>query len=217
MFHDLNAFKYTMALLLALARRTGRIFIMPKILADHGAHYLWHILDFSTVEEMGIEYRETNFPHNPKSWRSEEVPFQSVARTAVGSIMDPDAERTMYVQLPNNNGDPSEGAFKAWNFTDDVLESDALDTWWAMHTAIPDIDSAELLLVNPHILNDGFTLRLDGKLNRKDPSLLSIAEMEILAVYKRLKWCFDGALPIVIYENVIGRSSPEYDCFGKGQ
>ena len=36
LFHDVGAFQWTMATLIALARRTGRTLVMPRILADHG-------------------------------------------------------------------------------------------------------------------------------------------------------------------------------------
>ncbi|CAB9508952.1 UDP-galactopyranose mutase [Seminavis robusta] len=221
LFHDVGSVKYTMATLLALARRTGRIFVMPKIHADHGVHYLWTILDFETVEEMGIDYRETNFPHNPKSWHREGEPFQSVARTALGSIKDSGQERTMYVQYPNKatvfgGDDATEGKVKAWKFERDIEESTALDAWWALHTAIRKVDSAELLLVNPHYITGNYARRME--ILRKTPGAkMSVAEKEIMEVYSRLRWCFDHALPVVIYENIVGRSSSEYDCHGKGK
>mmetsp|Transcript_31242 Transcript_31242/g.59395 ORF Transcript_31242/g.59395 Transcript_31242/m.59395 type:complete len:785 (+) Transcript_31242:169-2523(+) len=62
--NHVESFRWTMATLLALARRCGRIFQMPSVTSEEGVHYLWTVLDFETVDEMGIDYRETNFPHN---------------------------------------------------------------------------------------------------------------------------------------------------------
>jgi UDP-galactopyranose mutase len=221
-FLEVQAFRYTIAALLALARRTGRIFVMPKLLGGHGVHYLWTVLDFQPVDEMGIDYREANFPHNPKSWHSESEPFQSVARTALGPIQDAGKERTMYVQLPNTasgfgGDDADEGPVHAWKFEEGIKDSTALDAWWALHTAIVEVDSAELLLVNPHIINRDYAKRLDKK--QTDGDALSIAEQEIVDVHSRLRWCFAGAGEEVIVhaEKLVGRSSSEYACFKKGE
>ena len=214
LFHSEQVFKYTMATLLALARRTGRIFVMPRFVADHGVHYLWTLLDFSTVEDMQIDYRETNFPHNPKSWNTEDTPFGNVARTAMGAMTEVGKERSMMVQMPTSGEDG--GPIQAWKFDESMNERQALDAWWALHTAIPEVDSAELLLANPHFINRLWTGRMESQRKGKQNSSMSVAEREIAEVYSRLKWCFDKGTPIVTFENIVGRSAPGYDCHGKG-
>lgn len=198
-----TAFKWTIAVLLALARRTGRIFIMPKVIYIDGSYSLWSMLDFEPVKKMQIEFRETNFPHNKKSWYSDETPFRSAARTALAPLTSVDKEGTMYAQLPNAD-------IKAWKFSNTTSEAEALDTWWALHTAIPEIDSSELLLVNPHFMSSHYARDLTDKA-RNTTASLSVAEREITNVYKQLKWCLDKST-IVNKDNIIGRSSAESAC-----
>ena len=125
----------------------------------------------------------------------------------------------MYVQYPNTatgfGGDNDEGQVRSWKFTDSTGESDALDAWWALHTAIPEVDSAELLLANPHFITAKYATRLDERLKRS--GIMSVAEREITDIVSRLRWCFQKALPVVIYENIVGRTSAEYACHGKGE
>ncbi|KAL7536056.1 hypothetical protein ACHAXR_006892, partial [Thalassiosira sp. AJA248-18] len=212
-----ESFRWTMAVLLSLARRTGRIFQMPKLISEEGAHYLWTVMDFEPVDEMNIDYRETNFPHNKKSWHSEANPFQSVARTALAPINSVDKESTMYVQYPNKatalrgGSSSDEGIIKAWKFDNKMSEENALDAWWALHTAIPEVDSAELLLVNPHFMSATYTSTLRSKLNRDDYTP-SVAEKEIFDVYSKLKWCPGDK--IVVKDHIVGRSSAELSCHG---
>jgi hypothetical protein len=195
-----SAFQWTMAVLLSLARRTGRIFIMPKLISKEGGHFLWTVLDFEAVEEMNIDFRETNFPHNKKSSFSS---LHSVARTALAPINDVDKEGSMYVQFPNKS-------IQAWKFSDDMSEEQAaLDAWWGLHTAVSEVDSAELLLVNPHFISASTAAKLKSKMRRNDYTP-SIAEKEIIEVYKRLRWCLGN--PIVNKDTTIGQSAAELSC-----
>lgn len=187
-----------------------------------GVHYLWTILDFEPVEEMGVDYRETNFLHNRKSWNRDGEPFQSAARTALAPLKHAGRERTMYVQYPSEatgfgNDDSKEGRIEAWEFKIGTSEMDALDAWWALHTAIPEVDESELLLVNPHIISSSFAEKMYN--HRRVPGYKpsSPAEREIIAVYDKLRWCIERGSPIVIFENIVGRSSPDYACHGKGK
>ena len=200
--NNAKAFQWTMAVLLALARRTGRIFIMPKIIAVDGSYFLWSMLDFASVQNVQIDFRETNFPHNRKNWYSERKPFRSVARTALAPLKIVDEEGTMYIQLPSKE-------VKAWKFDNDISETQALDTWWASHTAIPEVDSAELLLVNPHFLSSKYVYDVLSKITDVN-STLSVAKKEITDIYNQLKWCLEKS--IVNKDNIIGRSAAESAC-----
>ena len=66
-------------LLIALAKQTNRIWVLPRIQADIGRHFLWGMLDMTTVEERGVIVRETSFFHNRKL-----ADFPSVCCTALG-------------------------------------------------------------------------------------------------------------------------------------
>jgi len=76
------------------------------------------------------------------------------------------------------------------------------------HT-IPEVDSTELLLVNPHFISSS---TFEAKITNGE-YMPSVAEKEIIEVYKRLKWCPGN--PIIRKENSIGHSSAEMSCHGK--
>jgi len=208
--HDRRAMQWTMATLLALARRTGRIFIQPRIVSEFGVHFLWTGLDFRSVEELGIDFRETAFPSNPKAHYSDSVPFQTVARTAMGSVLDSARDNTMFAQFPNGKGN-SDDTIRAWKFQD-MDEGSALDAWWAMHTALSQVDEAELLLVNPHYITGSYVDRINTK---HSLGQLSTAEKEIAEVYSMLRWCLNESLGFSP-QNVVGRSPADWNCYGKG-
>lgn len=224
-YHDIDSLRWTIAALMALARRTGRIFILPRLLQDRGIHFLWSLLDMKSVEELDIDVRETNFPNNPKSWYSPSIPFGSVARTALGSFKK---DQTMFAQYPKEQDGHKKGTIsRAWKITTDAMnstksmdEESAIDTWWAMHTAIPEIDEAELLLVNPHFINMHYHRPLSKKMRTKggrraddDSSFKGIAEYEIASVYYRLRWCTHRDKQL---DRVVGTFKADDDCYGRG-
>jgi hypothetical protein len=128
-YHDARSLKWTLAVLVALARRTGRILIVPPVAKDMAMHFLWTMLDLKSVEDIGVDYRETTFLNNPKSWVSPNRPFDTVARTAMGSFGH---DGTMFVQY-RTALDIAET--RAWKFNRTAMDQvDALDTWWSLHT-----------------------------------------------------------------------------------
>lgn len=210
LFTDLTSFRWTIATILALARRTSRIFIMPSVLSISGAHYLWSVLDFQEVDRMGISYRETNFMHNRKSWLSEDIPISSAARTALAPIDEAGKESSMYAQFP------SEGSseIKAWEFQEGISDGEALDIFFAMHTAYPQIHDAELLLVNPHFSSAPYFSKFTAS---KTPQ--TVSQREIMDVLQRLKWCppTNRKDTIVAREDTVGRSTADMACYGQGK
>jgi hypothetical protein len=133
-YHSYGYLKWTVAATVALARRTNRIWVMPKILNDAGVHFIWTVLDMSSVEELDVEVRETNFPANPKAWQSASVPFRPVARTAVAGN-----DGSIFAQLnADTAGDNNDVV--AWNSsTYQTDKVSMLDAWFAIHTVIPEL------------------------------------------------------------------------------
>ena len=82
-YHDYKLMQWMVATTIALVHHTHCIWVMPKVLFDHGIHFIWTMLDMQSIEEM-VEVRETNFPMNTKSWGSLPVPFAPIAHTALG-------------------------------------------------------------------------------------------------------------------------------------
>jgi hypothetical protein len=125
-YHDGRAMKWTMATLIAIAKRTNRIWVIPKIQADIGRHFLWKMLDMQVVEDLGVEVRESSFLNNPKL--SE---FPSVSRTAVG-------ERKMFWQEDTKMP-------QVWQ----LEKEQQLDSWFSLIDGI----ESNALLVNPHVID----------------------------------------------------------------
>ena len=104
-YHQGQVVRGTIAALAALAKHTGRILVLPRVIVDYHTYFVWTHLDLKSLEMQGVEFRETSFPNNRKSWwsssistassssqsssparrpdDSEEYPFASVARTAM--------------------------------------------------------------------------------------------------------------------------------------
>ena len=132
------------------------------------------MLDMKTVEQLGVEVRETSFLHNRKL-----ADFPSVCRTALG-------ERRLFWQKDDETT-------KMWQIKE---EEDQLDTWFSL------IDSIEsnALLVNPYVIDSRWHARFvsgDG-----GSEMRTLAEKEILAVFNKLKWCdyscqgFNSSCPV---------------------
>ena len=225
LYHNTDNLKWTMAALLALARRTGRIFILPRMLQGRGIHFLWNHLDLESVEQLGIDYRETSFPNNPKAWSSSNVPFETVARTALGDLKK---DGTMFVETSHfqQDGAVDSKTTQAWKFVPDTNstqpmdQTDAVDAWWALHTALPEVDMAELLLPNTHFLNMHYHRPLSGRARKRDilpddETGRGRAEFEIASVYHKLRWCLskDDNPP----DKVVGVIKSSDDCYGRGK
>ena len=226
LYHNTDNLKWTMAALLALARRTGRIFILPRMLQGRGIHFLWNHLDLESVEQLGIDYRETSFPNNPKAWSSSNVPFETVARTALGDLKK---DGTMFVETSHfreTDGAADSKTIQAWKFVPDTNatqpmdQTDAVDAWWALHTILPEVDTAELLLANTHFLNMHYHRPLSGRARKRDifpdsETGRGRAEFEIASVYHKLRWCLskDDNPP----DKVVGVIKSSDDCYGRGK
>ncbi|CAB9520021.1 unknown protein [Seminavis robusta] len=208
---------WAVATVVALARRTGRIWILPPVPAERGIHFLWSILDLESVEELGVDYRETTFFSNPKSWvHPHDTPFDTVARTALGRL---DKDQTMFAQYNDVHDDP---VTRAWRFdTATIDEVASMDAWWALHTTIPQVDGAEALLVNSHFFYVGSHKRIETELRRNGLDSMKPhsatgrgrAEYDIAGVFSKLRWCKDKDFRF----RIIGNFQASDDCYGRGE
>jgi Nucleotide-diphospho-sugar transferase len=215
-YHDLASLKWTIAVLVALARRTGRILVLPPVARDSAVHFLWTMLDLKSIEDIGVDYRETTFLNNPKSWVRPGRPFDTVARTALGAFQ---RDGTMFAQY-STASDTDET--RAWMFNrTEMDEVDAIDAWWSLHVSNPQVDAAELLLVNPHFVKDDYHGPLSDKLRRHelvhDPTTgRGRAEHEITSVFAKLRWCPDKDDPWVA-DHGVGVFKSSRDCYSQGE
>ena len=51
-YHDYKLMQWMVATMVALAHQTHHIWVMPKVLFDHGIHFIWTMLDMQSIEEM---------------------------------------------------------------------------------------------------------------------------------------------------------------------
>jgi hypothetical protein len=222
-YHSRGSMRWNIAISIALARRTGRIWVMPKILDERGVQFLWTILDLEPVEnELGVEVRETNFPSDPRAWRSPAVPFSPVARSAI------DGQLMLFAQLDATAIDVFgswKGDILSWNFPklDGARNgSSPWDAYFGLHSVIPGLDEAELLLSG---IPAGRTLFkvLQSKYRQSvnnEKVQLGMAEKEIFEVYKKLRWCKPAVIDRMKpgdEHNTAGRTVAPWDCYGKGK
>jgi hypothetical protein len=177
----------------------------------------------ASVEDLGVDVRETNFPNNPKAWFNATVPFRTVARTALGNFK---TDGTMFVQYPPSSGAEIGAKTHAWKFlpesntTENMMSPEtSLDAWWALHTSIAEIDAAELLLVNPHFINNLYHRPLHRKMRTTRGRRVGdaeyeegISEYEIASVFYRLRWCTKDTK----LDRVVGVFKADDDCYGRG-
>jgi hypothetical protein len=219
-YHRRESMQWNIAISIALARRTGRIWVMPKILDDRGVQFLWTILDLEPVEkELGVQVRETNFPIDPRAWKSPGVPFSPVARSAMNGKLK------LFAQLDASAIDAHgawTGDILSWNFPkldESRNGTSPWDAYFALHSVIPELENAELLLSG---LPAGLTLfnGLQSKYKNNGRLKLSIAEKEIIEVYKKLRWCKPADKDLMKpgdEPNTAGRTVAPWDCYGKGK
>eukprot|EP00531_Pseudo-nitzschia_arenysensis_P001505 CAMPEP_0116154864 /NCGR_PEP_ID=MMETSP0329-20121206/22006_1 /TAXON_ID=697910 /ORGANISM="Pseudo-nitzschia arenysensis, Strain B593" /LENGTH=562 /DNA_ID=CAMNT_0003651869 /DNA_START=200 /DNA_END=1885 /DNA_ORIENTATION=+ len=220
--------EWTLAILMAIARKTNRILVLPQIFNAHhdaGTYFTWSIMDFSNVTEI-VDLRETNFLTNPKAWRrrnksADYWPFESVVDTGLFQSVDGDKNKTMiYTQFSDRSSIVSN---TVWNST--VPEHEWLDAWVGSLSASPEFDSAEVLLVNPDLFIDRSTSEASFKRLRawqqqeKGPihtKLQPIGRMEkeVLKIHDMLGWCWGRDKGFRQTGNKIRATD---SCFGLGK
>lgn len=203
-YHDYLQLQWHIAVLVALARRTDRIFVLPRIASDYHVLFLWANLDMQSLEGL-VDVRETNFPSNKKAWYSQTEPFESVARVALFSgsrdLPTVKVDGRLFAQISDSD------EIFAWDIEG---ESQKVDALFGLVSASTEIHEAEALFVNPSFTPDYWDWRIGQREMNRD---LSPAEKEILYVFDHLKWCgnieHEKERPAVRY-------SSAQDCYGKG-
>jgi hypothetical protein len=228
-YHDHHLFEWTMAILIAIARKTNRILVLPQMFdadMDAGIYFAWTMMDYSKLTEM-VDFRETNYLTNPKAWRNGENsesdqhwPFESVVNTALFRAEDENDKISIYTQVSNRSSIVSK---KAW--TSSVRHPEWLDAWIGSLSTVPESESAEVLLVNPDLFMDSgiiwnFANRfMDNKKhaekNRKDipgfPPHIGRMDREVLEIYDLLGWCWD-----IAFRHTANKVSASDSCYGIG-
>ncbi|KAJ1452937.1 hypothetical protein M885DRAFT_525622 [Pelagophyceae sp. CCMP2097] len=183
-YHNVRFVKAKVALLVLVAAMTDRVVILPKVVIDYHAYFLWTLLDVESLVPLTIGWRETNFVANRRSWHNRTHPWRSVAalnleREVVGIYRQDEAgaEAMEWFKLRRDKRSPS------W-------QSTHLDE---LSAALNVAGDAEVLLVNAAFISGEFVAALANCATfaemrgpqckgRGMPSLLA-------AVYYKLKWC----------------------------
>jgi hypothetical protein len=191
-------------------------------------------MDYSKVNDF-VDTRESNFLSNPKSWRQDdsEYPFATVATTAITSN-NQGTNATIYAQVSQR---AEIVAQRAWEISS-LVDSDRLDAYVASLLMTSEIESAELVLVNPDLLfKNGFFASMTSRLKRyyqhqlnkslrrfynheqtksenisaATPVIGSI-EKEVMEIYRLLGWCWEEAM-----KDTVSRTFASHSCFGRGR
>jgi hypothetical protein len=168
-------------------------------------------MDYSKVDTI-VDFRETNFPSNPKSWRNDGTgwPYSSVATTAVMKLKDKGGENVMIYSEISNNGEPI--SLNTWDVTS-LSSSDQMDAYFSSLT-LPEVDGTELLLVNPDLIYDQTFRHQFHERVGKQKNTQGLVEAEILTVHNLLKWCWhDGHYG----SHTVSKTSASQSCYGKGR
>ena len=172
-YHSEWTMRWKIAILVTLAQWTNRILILPKVMVDRDVRFLWTQLDMSSLQDLGVEFRETNFPSNRKSWFRSDLPFSSIARVALypnGKLFLQTSNKT---ELEMNMN----GEIQGWDIEDE--KALYLDVLFALLSRV-DVDNTEALFINPSELSE-----LVNFAEEKAPALNKVQH-----VYRReLRWC----------------------------
>lgn len=205
-YHSQHHLQWKIAILVTLARHTNRILILPKTLSDKEKKFLWTGLDMKSVEDLGVQWRETNFFTNKKAWYTETLPFSSVARVMLRSS----GKLLLHTQNEKDLTSHSKGRMTGWDIESDrKLYFDAL---FSMSMKEPEVREVEALMVDPHdLLPTFFDLSKDAD--------NSTTLHEIRKVFDLLRWCRkDGDRGFHFVEHPLAPTSVRStdNCYSRG-
>ena len=195
-----------LTVLVAFAKATGRVLLLPKLLVDFYLFFPWTALDLRSLADL-CDWRETNFPSNRRAWHNATHPFASVARLAfhdgfVGVDLD---GKVRWERTPCLDGAETRQQ-SIWNH-------------WA--TALSAASDRQLLLVHDAFVDAAFpdALHLCASGNHC-PREFATALPAFIAVYRRLRWCgvdnlYDFLLRVLPKHASI--AFQDHDCFGRGK
>lgn len=195
-YHNVRWLKAHVAVLVAFAKATGRILILPRIIADYHIFFLWTFLDLQSLADL-CDWRETNFAANRRSWKSRTMPFSSVVQVSLMQnsigIYNQSLPVSWYRIAPQENTlKPAEQSWRAWAMAIDRPE--------------------ELLLVNDAFVDHNF-VRILTNCKTAAACYQEGVPRPIHYVYSKLRWCGTG----INLDRHVSKSFQGSDCFGLGQ
>ncbi|CAH0371434.1 unnamed protein product [Pelagomonas calceolata] len=194
-YHNGRIAKARVAVLLALAAYTGRVLLLPRIVVDYHQYLLWTFLDLESVG-YGVEWRETNFPSNPRSWKNGTHAFGSTARVSL---------QKHSVGTMTSSG-PRWAAFES---TSPRRPGEMADV---LASALKPHGDAELLLVDLAFADGRFVSELTNCRNEKECERRGVP-WELVQLYRKLRWCGQT----IDLDRFAAKSFQGWDCWGKGR
>ena len=205
-YHYEDSLKWKIAILVTLAQLTNRILILPRVMVDRDVRFLWMHLDISSIEDLGVELRETNFPSNKKSWFRSDLPFSSVARVALYPNGKLFLQTSNTTELENNLS----GEIHGWDIKDkgSLLYMDALFGLLSRE----DLNNVEALFVNPSELNELSHKFLPLQVEQ------TVALKQVMNTFLReLRWCDDRKIPLIESYLAPVHARSTNHCYQRGQ
>ena len=207
-YKDKETLEWILAMLIAIARKTNRILVLPQIFhadKDAGTYNAWALMDYSKVKGM-VDFREANFVSNPKAWRNGEAdtqrwPFETVVNTALFRGTENEERSVIYTQISDRSSITST---KVWKV--DLEDQGWLDAWIGSLSSVPEVDSAEVLLINPDaFMGNGRSQHMKWRLQERQKKIKDLGndhkdlppvgrmELEVSEIYNLLGWCWRSA------------------------
>ncbi|KAG7355521.1 nucleotide-diphospho-sugar transferase [Nitzschia inconspicua] len=216
MYHNTYYFQWIAAVLMAIAKWSDRILILPQVfqaIMDAGSYFSWNIMDYSKVNDF-IDTRECNFLSNPKSWANDEGsndwPFVSAAVTAF--LLDEESNNaTIYSQVTNRSHIVSQNAWQV----DALDERIMIDAYAASLLSTDSIEDAEILLVNPDfMLRREYIERLADRSRQYQAGTTVVGhfEREVFEIYDLLGWCWEEGS-----QHTVSKTSASHSCYATGR
>lgn len=186
-YHNARWIKAHIAVLVAIARATQRVAILPKIIADYHVHFAWPFLDLQSLQGI-CDFRETNFAANRKSWKNATHAFTDVVQV---SLRD------------TSVGLLSEDSRTTWQSFDPKQSWDA----WAQTIHRPE----ELLLVHDAFVGHDFVRVLTNCESAAHCERDGVPR-HFHSILSRLRWC-GSDINLNRHVSVVFQGM---DCYGTG-
>jgi len=206
-WHDVRSLQWTLAILVVFARQMSRILVLPKLVMDRHAMFLWTGLDLKSIASL-VEVRETNFFHNAKSLAESDTDIDKMAaRTALVFVED----QFKMFGIPAGSV-PSEPNIERYQFQHN---STPMDLWYQFLTLTPGYNDTELLLVYPEFVT---TVANKVFLRPAVPPSALVTQIYDVAQH-HLRFCLVENNVWKRFDSMGPASSVKSsdDCYGKGE
>mmetsp|Transcript_8447 Transcript_8447/g.12901 ORF Transcript_8447/g.12901 Transcript_8447/m.12901 type:complete len:728 (+) Transcript_8447:76-2259(+) len=197
-YHNPRHLKARLAFLITIAKATGRILILPKIIADYHLYFTWPFLDLSSLQGL-CDFRETNFFSNPKSWLNYTHPFLSIAQVSY-------TNKAIGIRFPYTQNSPT------WYTSPNYMEQ---SNHWTLFAHLMDslLSDTQLILLHDGIVSNDF-VRIVTNCKSLDQCEKQHSYLTRLTrfIHLHLKFCGET----INLDRPAAKTFQGFDCFGSG-